>query len=133
MENIKDGVSKIFGGESNVLIIIVVTILSIIAAMMSRIWYLLNNPDKVKKIDGKIHWLYEIAYLFMTGMIGGFIGWGAYVIISYFEIVDSVPLLVFICSALGSVATVAFNLLQNKLIKTLETVDKKIDKKLDNM
>ena len=107
---------------------------SFISALLSRVWFLLNNPKELKKTnDGKIHWKFEVVYGFVEALIGGAIGLGVFKLITYFELIDDIGLNVFIACIFATVAGKVFTILQNKALKIVLTLDKKTDKVLDDV
>jgi len=103
-------------------------------AVLSYVWFLLNNPHEIKRTaEDKINWGFHIFYGAVNAILGGFVGLGAYFLITYFEVIDSIPVIVFISSTIASASGEIFTILQKKVVRVAKKADEKSDKAIDKM
>ena len=94
-------------------------------ASLSRIWKLLNNLHLVrKKENGKTHWVFESIYLLVNSLLGGLVGLGAYILINYSGYITDQSVLTFISCMFATASGEVFILVQNKVLKTVEKLEK---------
>ena len=94
-------------------------------ASLSRIWKLMNNLHLIKKKEnGKTHWIFEITYLFVNSLLGGLVGLGAYILIKYSGYITDQSVLTFVSCMFATASGEVFILVQNKVIKTVEGLEK---------
>jgi len=94
-------------------------------ASLSRIWKLLNNLHFVKrKEDGKIHWIFELTYLFVNSLLGGLVGLGAYILIQYSGYITDQSVLTFVSCMFATASGEVFLLVQSKVLRTVEKLEK---------
>ena len=94
-------------------------------ASLSRIWKLLNNLHLVrKKENGKTNWVFESIYLLVNSLLGGLVGLGAYILINYSGYITDQSVLTFISCMFATASGEVFILVQNKVLKTVEKLEK---------
>ena len=103
-----------------------------LVGVVSRIWFLLNNPGDINRINGSINWKFEILYGIVSFIISVFLGVSAIILLNYLEWIDDPMVVIVIGCSISTVSGEAFTILQNKVLKTLKKLDEKTDKVLND-
>jgi len=97
-------------------------------ALLSRAWKMVNNIHLLKrKKDGKIHWTFELTYLFINSLLGGVVGLGAYILLQYTGYITDQSVLTFVSCMFASASGEVFTLVQSKVIKAVEDMNQGVN------